>query len=106
MTHKLQVLDPNLDTTGLLALLASGINLSFTSLVEGNYNIAGRYCEPEVHNPLRHNTLQLLAHPATYDRNYVSSIRFRSKSNSCLERNTNDSLVVRRRLSRLRLQWQ
>ncbi|KUJ10286.1 uncharacterized protein LY89DRAFT_675142 [Mollisia scopiformis] len=67
-----KILDPDLDTTGLLALLSSGINLPFTSLIEGSYDIAGRYCEPEVDVPSRRNTLQLLAHPATYDRNYWS----------------------------------
>lgn len=66
-----KVLDPNLNTAGLLALLASGTNLAFNSVFSGTYNIAGRYCEPEVHIKSRQNTLQLLAHPATYDRNYV-----------------------------------
>ncbi|KAE8450569.1 hypothetical protein EG329_006300 [Mollisiaceae sp. DMI_Dod_QoI] len=65
-------LDSNFDTTGLLALLATGIDLSFTALVSGSYQIAGRYCEPEVNIPSRINSLQLLAHPATYDRNYWS----------------------------------
>lgn len=51
--------------------------LGFSSLfswgtIQNTYNIAGRYCEPEVYNASRANTLQLLAHPATYDRNYVS----------------------------------
>ena len=41
--------------------------------VRGTYNIAGRYCEPEVDIPSRRSALQLLAHPATYDRNYVRS---------------------------------
>lgn len=67
----LKVLDPNLDSTGLLALLASSTNLFFTSVISGTYNIAGRYCEPEVYIESRQQTLQLLAHPATYDRNYV-----------------------------------
>ncbi|KAF8863223.1 hypothetical protein BDZ45DRAFT_738558 [Acephala macrosclerotiorum] len=66
------ILPPNLDTAGLLALIASGVDLVFKSTVSGSYNIAGRYCEPEVHIASRQNTLQLLAHPATYDRNYWS----------------------------------
>jgi hypothetical protein len=45
------------------------------NLFDGTYNIAGRYCEPEVTIPSRQNTLQLLLHPATYDRNYVCSCR-------------------------------
>lgn len=44
----------------------------FDVLVEGTFNIAGSYCEPEVHVPSRANTLQFLVHGATYDRNYVS----------------------------------
>jgi hypothetical protein len=55
------------------ALLAVvGLQRLFTwGNVQGAYNIAGRYCEPEVYNASRANTLQLLAHPATYNRNYV-----------------------------------
>jgi hypothetical protein len=45
-----------------------------TGQVQGQYNIAGRYCELEVRIPSRANTLQLLAHPATYDRNYVGPL--------------------------------
>jgi hypothetical protein len=44
----------------------------FDVLVEGTFNIAASYCEPEVHVPYRANTLQILVHGATYDRNYVS----------------------------------
>ena len=40
--------------------------------IKGKYIITGRYCEPEVSIATHANTLQLLAHPATYDRNYVS----------------------------------
>lgn len=68
----LKILPPNIDTAGLLAFIASGANLVFKSVVSGSYNIAGRYCEPEVYVASRQKTLQLLAHPATYNRNYVS----------------------------------
>lgn len=56
---------------GLLGLL--GLQSPFSwGTVQGTYSIAGRYCEPEVYVSSRANTLQLLVHPATYDRNYVS----------------------------------
>lgn len=54
-------------------LLSSLVGLVFDALVEGTFNIRASYCEPEVHIPSRANTLQLLVHGATYDRNYVSS---------------------------------
>lgn len=53
-------------------LLSSLVSLVFDVLVEGTFDIAASYCEPEVHIPSRANTLQLLVHGATYDRNYVS----------------------------------
>ncbi|CZR62399.1 uncharacterized protein PAC_12296 [Phialocephala subalpina] len=49
------------------------ITANKASAVSGGYDIAGRYCKPEVHIASRQHTLQLLAHPATYERNYVSS---------------------------------
>jgi hypothetical protein len=55
--------------------VADLVNLSFTATQSGTYNIAGTYCEPEVYIPERENTIQFLAHPATYDRLYVSSLR-------------------------------
>lgn len=48
------------------------ISLLFDKLVQGTFQIAGRYCEPENSVPARGNTLQFLLHGATYDRNYVS----------------------------------
>jgi hypothetical protein len=55
-------------------ILGGLVNRLFTNTipVQGAFNIAGRYCEPEVTIKSRSNALQLLAHPATYDRNYVS----------------------------------
>lgn len=41
-------------------------------MIQGTYTISGTYCEPEVQNATRANTIQFLAHPATYDRYYVS----------------------------------
>lgn len=45
-----------------------------TGLTESNYTISGRYCEPEVYNPARQNTVQLLVHGATYTRDYWSGL--------------------------------
>lgn len=68
-----QIIHPTIDFGSLFGLLSSVITLGFSATVRGSYNIAGRYCEPEVDITSRRNTLQLLAHPATYDRNYVST---------------------------------
>ena len=67
--------------------------------IKGKYSITGRYCEPEVNIPTHANTLQLLAHPATYDRNYVS-LFLPSKSELC-----SPSAVVWRWVPWLWLQW-
>lgn len=69
-----QIIHPTIDFGSLFGLLSSVITLIFSVPVRDDYNIAGRYCEPEVDIPSRRNTLQLLAHPATYDRNYVSTL--------------------------------
>jgi hypothetical protein len=53
--------------------LSSLVSLLFDSLVQGTFDIAGTYCEPQNQVPSRSNTLQFLLHGATYDRNYVSS---------------------------------
>lgn len=42
--------------------------------VSGTYTIAARYCEPEKNVPSRKNTLQMLVHGVTYDRNYWSGL--------------------------------
>jgi hypothetical protein len=49
-------------------------NLVLSNVVEGEFEIVGTYCEPEVVVPGRWNTLQMLAHPATYDRYWVRLI--------------------------------
>lgn len=53
-------------------LLGPASNLVFDQLVSGTYNIAARYCEPEVFVPGRENTLQLLVHGALADRDCKS----------------------------------
>ncbi|KAH9215485.1 hypothetical protein DL95DRAFT_461122 [Leptodontidium sp. 2 PMI_412] len=40
--------------------------------VHGTFNIAARYCEPEIKVPSKQKTLQILVHGITYDRNYWS----------------------------------
>jgi hypothetical protein len=67
-----QIISPTLDLGSQVGLLSSVVGLFFGLTVLGTYDIRGTYCEPEVNIPSRSNTLQLLAHPATYDRNYVS----------------------------------
>lgn len=37
--------------------------------VHGTFNIAARYCEPEIKVPSKQKTLQILVHGITYDRN-------------------------------------
>jgi hypothetical protein len=72
--HNLNVPSNGLDlltTPNILSGLVQGI-FQTINLFDGTYNIAGRYCEPENFNASRQQTLQLLLHPATYDRNYVS----------------------------------
>ncbi len=71
----IQIVHPTIDLGSLFGLLSSVVGLLSGLTVRGDYNIAGTYCEPEVDIPSRRNTLQLLAHPATYDRNYVSLLR-------------------------------
>ncbi|KFY02422.1 hypothetical protein V490_00507 [Pseudogymnoascus sp. VKM F-3557] len=53
---------------------ASPINpsLAFSIPIHGTFDIAARYCEPEVVVPSRTNSLQLLVHGGQYDRNYWS----------------------------------
>ncbi|CAJ0550196.1 Ff.00g101260.m01.CDS01 [Fusarium sp. VM40] len=44
----------------------------FNVPVRGTFNIAARYCEPEIKIPFKQHTLQILVHGITYDRNYWS----------------------------------
>jgi hypothetical protein len=68
-------LPTNLDSSGpvLESLLTDLVGWVFDAVIEGTFNIAASYCEPEVNIPSRAHTLQLLVHGATYDRNYVST---------------------------------
>lgn len=55
-------------------LLSQILGLLFSLFIPTTtFNIAARYCEPEVQVASRANTLQLLVHGATYDRNYCKS---------------------------------
>ncbi|KAI0997620.1 hypothetical protein K3495_g10568 [Podosphaera aphanis] len=49
-------------------------NTSPTVRVNGQYNIAARYCEPEVRNATRANTIQILVHGITYTKDYWSGL--------------------------------
>jgi hypothetical protein len=76
---------PNmLNLLGLVDGLLGG--LVFSNVVEGNFEIAGTYCEPEVVVSGRWNTLQMLAHPATYDRFWVRLILLLISNPSSLDR--------------------
>lgn len=44
-------------------------------LVGGTYNISARYCEPLAKIEQRQNTLQLLVHGLTYDKDYWSGVK-------------------------------
>jgi hypothetical protein len=71
-----QRLIPSVSIFNPLSISAGILNgISSLLTLRATYSIAGTYCEPEVHNTTRKNTLQFLAHPATYDRNYVCSMR-------------------------------
>lgn len=61
-----------LSLAGVEQLLNGVGNELQLAIVNGTYNIAGRFCEPEVHIPGRSDTIQLLVHGITYDRNYWS----------------------------------
>ncbi|KAK5993537.1 hypothetical protein PT974_06971 [Cladobotryum mycophilum] len=68
---------PPIDATNLFSILNNIGDAAFGVLtVNGNYTLAGRYCEPEVHIPQRQNTIQLLVHGATYNKNYWSGLDF------------------------------
>nr|CEG03725.1 unnamed protein product [Fusarium acuminatum CS5907] len=45
---------------------------TFDVPVHGTFNIAARYCEPEIKIPFKQHILQILVHGITYDRNYWS----------------------------------
>jgi len=100
---------PTIDLGSLFGLLSSVITLIFSVPVRGTYNIAGRYCEPEVDIPSRRNSLQLLAHPATYDRNYVGSPPGSTHTHFVALHQLPGHLltfqVVWRRLPRIRIRW-
>ncbi|KAF2161610.1 hypothetical protein M409DRAFT_28004 [Zasmidium cellare ATCC 36951] len=72
----------NVDITALNIQLPSnisGLTLDIlTALpkvqIQGTYQIAARYCEPEVKNSSRTNTLQLLVHGVTYTKDYWSGL--------------------------------
>ncbi|CAG8971836.1 hypothetical protein HYALB_00001947 [Hymenoscyphus albidus] len=66
LNFNLTGLDPN----NLLGTFGSLPNPTLGVAVSSNFHIAGRFCEPEVVNPSRQNTLQFLVHGATYTRDY------------------------------------
>jgi hypothetical protein len=68
-TASVHALNKDLRLIDLSNLLGSLINFLTTFDVSGTFNIAGRYCEPEVHVAGQENTLQFLVHGITYDRN-------------------------------------
>jgi hypothetical protein len=72
----MQTLQLPLDLAQNFLSLIGGVIVSLTSLlrfdVVETYNIVGRYCEPENNVASRKNTLQLLAHPTTYTKDWVN----------------------------------
>jgi pimeloyl-ACP methyl ester carboxylesterase len=68
-------LPPNLGFADLTpAFVESAIATFGTTLVQGQYNIGARYCEPTTVVPSRQQTLQVLIHGITYTRNYWSGL--------------------------------
>jgi hypothetical protein len=58
---------------GLLGTIGSSSNLP-TLFTEGNYNISMRYCEPQVANASRADTLQFLVHGISYNKTYWNGL--------------------------------
>jgi hypothetical protein len=59
-----------LQALGPVAWLADIVlDVLFDIPATGTYTIAARYCEPEVYNASRHDTLQFLVHGLSYTRN-------------------------------------
>lgn len=78
-------------TIALLPALLD-LGLTFNVSVQGTFNIAATFCNPQEPNdfPDRINTLQVLVHGGTYTRTYVRNIQFTvliviSIDSSCLE---------------------
>lgn len=61
-----------LSLTGAETLINSVGNTLQSALVNGTWNIAGRFCEPEVQIAGRESAVQLLVHGIASDRNYWS----------------------------------
>ena len=66
-------ISPNLDVSNADSFADALANLVFDVAVVGQFCIFARYCEPEIQNVDRSNTLQILVHGATYDRNFCKS---------------------------------
>jgi hypothetical protein len=56
----------SISVASLLSLLNGLGALTFSYFVTGTYETAATYCEPQVYDPSRENTLQFLVHGATY----------------------------------------
>ncbi|RKF78946.1 putative ctr copper transporter family protein [Golovinomyces cichoracearum] len=71
-------IDPNINSVDSLRGAMQGIALGTLKPVkvkiQDTYNIAARYCEPEVQNPNRTNTIQMLVHGITYSKDYWSGL--------------------------------
>ncbi|RKF53520.1 putative ctr copper transporter family protein [Erysiphe neolycopersici] len=72
-------ISPSVNSTAALNSTMHNILSGLTSLVSNvtvssTYNISARFCEPEVRNSSRSNTIQLLVHGITYTKNYWSGL--------------------------------
>lgn len=70
-----EILAELLPITELLSTLLGSL-LSFTLPVHGIFSISARYCEPapQYYVASRHDTLQILVHGFTYNKNYCKSL--------------------------------
>ncbi|TQS35336.1 hypothetical protein Golomagni_04246 [Golovinomyces magnicellulatus] len=71
-------IDANINSVNSLKGAMQGIALGTLKPVnvriQDTFNIAARYCEPEVQNPNRTNTIQMLVHGITYSKDYWSGL--------------------------------
>jgi hypothetical protein len=49
-------------------IFSKPVNLVYDQAIQGTWNVAGRYCEPQVFNASRQNTLQIMFHDVVHNK--------------------------------------